>query len=283
MFALFLAVPGFFLWYNEEKKEPTYKFTFVGTGTSNGIPQVSCLTKNKQKSSTFCEVCEDSMKKGSKNRRRNTSLLIQFQNQDEEKNILFDCGKYFHHSALEHFPSLGLKGIDHIILTHDHFDACGGLDDLRDFSNNKHIDIHLRERDFKAISNLFPYLVDSSNATGSGYVSNLKFNTFKGDSLINVEGIDIQVFEVEHGKDYQCCAFKFENIVYMSDVSSIPKDVEKYLEGLDLLIIDCLALTSKTAVKNITKVRNSTFMFRVTSSFQIHLKQFENSNLKSPT
>lgn len=254
MITVFFIIPAFFSWYNQEKVESKYKFTFIGTGTSNGIPQVSCLTNNKHHNEKFCNVCEDSMKIGSKNRRRNTSFLIQTKNKEEEKTILIDCGKYFHHSAIEHFPRLKVKEIDHIILTHDHYDACGGMDDLRDFSNYKHIDIHLRERDYKTISSLFPYLVNVSYATGSGYVPQLSFHTFQGNSLINLEGIDFQVFEVLHGKDYYCCAFKFENIVYMSDVSSIPEEVEKYLESLDILIIDCLAISSKASVKNITKV-----------------------------
>ena len=66
---------------------------FLGTGTSGGIPVVSCIV-NKS-----CPVCHDSIVNGSKNRRRNTSLLMKFTLEDEDSdtfNLLLDCGKSFY-------------------------------------------------------------------------------------------------------------------------------------------------------------------------------------------
>ncbi|CAI5505515.1 unnamed protein product [Closterium sp. Naga37s-1] len=78
---------------------------FVGTGTSEGIPRVSCLT-NPDK---ICPVCEAATQPGNRNRRRNTSLLIRHRTHGGAdgpvtRNILIDAGKFFYHSALQWFP-----------------------------------------------------------------------------------------------------------------------------------------------------------------------------------
>ncbi|MCO5574375.1 hypothetical protein L7F22_028158 [Adiantum nelumboides] len=76
---------------------------FLGTGTSEGIPRVSCLTNSETK----CSVCWSAVCHGSKNRRRNTSILIRLSTASGIRNILIDVGKFFYHSALQWFPSFG--------------------------------------------------------------------------------------------------------------------------------------------------------------------------------
>jgi phosphoribosyl 1,2-cyclic phosphodiesterase len=70
---------------------------------------------------------------------------------------------------------------------------------------------------------------------------------------LNIEGIEIEPFEVFHGENYMCSAFKFSNIVYMSDVSVIPDECRPMLENLDLLIIDCLARSLKVEITKTVK------------------------------
>ena len=74
----------------------------------------------------------DTIKINSKNRRRNTSILIQHKN----KNIIIDAGKTFYDSSLNFFPKNNVTSIDGLIITHALADAIGGLDDLRDWTNN---------------------------------------------------------------------------------------------------------------------------------------------------
>ena len=106
---------------NKIKKE----LIFLGTGTSEGVPRVSCLTNN-----SGCIVCNDAIKPNSKNRRYNTSVVIKISSIDFEKNILIDAGKFFYQSAIKWFPKYKINTIDGLILTHAHQDAAGGFDDL---------------------------------------------------------------------------------------------------------------------------------------------------------
>ena len=92
------------------------KITFLGTGTSSGVPYIGC----------GCEVCQST---DSKDKRLRSSVLLEF----DGKNILIDCGPDFRQQALQS----GIKKVDAVLLTHEHVDHMMGLDDLRVFGNCK--------------------------------------------------------------------------------------------------------------------------------------------------
>ncbi|XP_040872794.1 putative hydrolase C777.06c-like isoform X3 [Glycine max] len=171
---------------------------FLGTGTSEGVPRVSCLTNPLLK----CEVCSKAAQPGNKNRRLNTSILIRHPNSSgTHNNILIDAGKFFYHSALHWFPAFGIRTIDAVIITHSHADAIGGLDDLRDWTNNvqPHIPIYVAKRDF-----------------------------------------EFTPLPVWHGQNYRSLGFRFGNICYISDVSDIPEETYPLLKDCEILILDAL-------------------------------------------
>lgn len=89
----------------------------MGTGTSEGVPRVSCLTE----SPVTCKTCNDAVRVGSKNRRRNCSLLLRAKNRetDNQTHIVIDVGKFFYESALAWFPKYQLRNIDAVLLTHE--------------------------------------------------------------------------------------------------------------------------------------------------------------------
>jgi phosphoribosyl 1,2-cyclic phosphodiesterase len=202
----------------------------------------------------ICDVCVDAMKPGSKNRRRNTNLLIRAQKEENDPragdtiNIMIDCGKHFWHSALEWFPKYQIRFIHGILITHRHVDACYGIDDLRDWTKqvpgNERLPIYLREDDLNYLGQAFDYLVDTSKASRGGGIATLEWNTIQPeDKDLSVEGLEIFPFEVTHGS-LQCLGFKFGSTVYISDVSKIEDRVRdlirNYGEPIELLILDLL-------------------------------------------
>ncbi|GJY60655.1 putative hydrolase [Tanacetum coccineum] len=210
---------------------------FIGTGTSEGIPRVSCLTNPFKK----CEVCSKAVEPGNKNRRLNTSVLIRYPRPSGTCNILIDAGKFFYQSALRWFPTYGIRTLDAVVITHSHADAIGGLDDLRDWTNNvqPHIPIYVAERDFEVMKKTHYYLVDTSVVTPGAAVSELQFDIIHEKPFI-VHDLKITPLPVWHGRNYRSLGFRFGNVCYISDVSGIPKETYPLLKNCDLLIMDAL-------------------------------------------
>ncbi|XP_020528816.1 putative hydrolase C777.06c isoform X2 [Amborella trichopoda] len=210
---------------------------FMGTGTSEGIPRVSCLT-NPTKA---CPVCSKALEPGNKNNRLNTSILICYSSSLGRHNILVDAGKFFYHSALKWFPKFGLRSIDAVIITHSHADAIGGLDDLRDWTNNvqPYIPIYVTARDFEVMKKTHYYIVDTSVVTPGAAVSELQFNIIKDEPFV-VHNLEVTPLPVWHGNGYHSLGFRFGNICYISDVSELPEETYPLLNDCDLLILDAL-------------------------------------------
>ncbi|KAJ6932474.1 hydrolase C777.06c isoform X3 [Populus alba x Populus x berolinensis] len=206
----------------------------MGTGTSEGIPRLSCLTNPSNK----CPVCSKAVEPGNKNRRLNTGLLICYHGPSGRRNILIDVGKFFYHSALRWFPAFGLRTIDAVIITHSHADAIGGLDDLRDWTNNvqPYIPIYVAERDFEVMKKTHYYLVDTSVVTPGAAVSELQFNLIHEEPFV-VNDLKFTPLPVWHGHGYRSLGFRFGNICYISDVSEIPEETYPLLKDCELLIM----------------------------------------------
>ncbi|KAG9290330.1 hypothetical protein G9A89_007061 [Geosiphon pyriformis] len=222
---------------------------FLGTGTSSGIPTVSCLTDPKE----GCRTCLSTRtEKGQVNLRRNTSLLIRVENPDGRlRNIVIDCGKTFYVSALKWFPHHNLRQIDALILTHPHADAINGLDDLRAWTLQKviqeYIPIYLTKITKNHIEKTFPYIIDESKATGGGDIPSFRFHEIDTLDPFIVEGLQFIPLPVHHGvyfpsKDpYISHGFRFDDITYVSDCSFIPEETKEKMHGSKILILDSLS------------------------------------------
>eukprot|EP00250_Pteridium_aquilinum_P004403 c14616_g1_i1 orf=83-1240(+) len=220
----------------ELEQEKSY-LLFLGTGTSEGIPRVSCLTNVQAK----CPVCWSAAQTGNKNRRRNTSILVRFSTTSGLRNILIDAGKFFYHSALQWFPYYKIRELDAVILTHSHADAIGGLDDLRDWTNNvqKTVPVYVTKRDYEVMTKTHYYLTDTSVVMKGAAVSELQFLSITEQPFL-VHGLKVIPLPVWHGPGYRSLGYRFGNICYISDVSEIPEETYPLLENCDLLILDCL-------------------------------------------
>ncbi len=217
---------------------PDSKIVFLGTGTSEGVPRVSCLTNPD----SDCPVCPDAIKPGSPNRRRNTSLLVQRQLADgRTSNIVIDAGKFFYESAMQWFPQFDVRTIDALLITHAHADAVGGFDDLRDWTNNaqEQLPIYLRQKDLDSVESLFFYLVDRNRQTGGGGVAKLDFRTIDASPL-EIDGLAFTPLPVQHGRNYEIFGYRFGDVSYVSDASEISDETANLIAGSDLLVLDAL-------------------------------------------
>ncbi len=238
---------------------------FLGTGTSEGIPRVTCLTADPP----TCHICIDAMRPGSKNRRRNTSIVVQRDQDDGPPiNILIDAGKFFYQAAIEQFPKHRIRTIDSVVLTHAHADSAGGLDDLRDWTNtmrfasgdehaallarskDARIPIYLREEDLDIVSKTAYYLVDRTQMTSGGTVAILDFRMIDDDPFDVLE-TTITPLTVPHGPDYTCNGYRIGDFAYISDASEIPEEIIGKMADVDTLVLDALR-TERTHGSHLT-------------------------------
>jgi phosphoribosyl 1,2-cyclic phosphodiesterase len=260
----------------------------LGTGTSEGVPRVSCLTNPD----STCIVCPDAIKPGSPNRRRNTSLLIQRGvGKDRTSNIVIDAGKFFYESAIDWFPKYGVRTIDALIITHAHADAVGGFDSLRDWTNNaqESLPIYLRDSDYRQIESLFYYLADRTKQTGGGGVAQLQFKSIDAHPF-EIDGLELIPLPVQHGRNYEIFGYRFGPVSYVSDASSISDETARLIEGSELLILDALRpkrthgthFTVEEAVDQVRRLRpNRTLLTDATHDIDHVSVNAELANLKA--
>ena len=204
-------------------------------------------------------------------------------NNSNRKTVVIDVGKTFTESALRWMPPHGLASIDAVVLTHEHMDAVGGLDDLRGFqgvpnprnpltglpSKQAPITVHLSETCLSALQSQFFYLfpqndlvagetVSSDGIRVQRYVSNLDVRVVQSFKPFVAAGLRMIPLPVKHGKDLicngyaftlLCCNNKKTNVVYLSDVSRVPIETETFildmLPPIDILVVDALSVHGK--------------------------------------
>ncbi len=234
---------------NKNKNKNNITVTFLGSGTSHGVPMIGCE----------CSTC---LSTDPKDKRLNASIMITVNN----KNILIDCGRDFRQQALKS----KIKRIDHILITHIHFDHIGGIDDLRVFNdkNNSIIPIYGKKQDLDYLKKYtYHYLFDKDMQIGGG-LSKIKLIPLK--DKITIEGIDFEVIPVLHG-NLLCYGYKFLNSAYISDVSLIPEESLLKLKNLDTLILDALRFKPHSTHFNLKRALKVVELLKPKKTYFTHI------------
>lgn len=190
------------------------KLTFLGTGTSQGVPMIGC----------GCDVCCSA---DPRDKRLRSSVLVEH----EGLTVLVDAGPDFRQQMLR----AGVSHLDAILLTHNHKDHTGGLDDIRAFN-------YLEKRASQIYCE--KYVEDSLRME---YSYAFAENKYPGAPEWNVHIIDENPFSINgveiipiRGKHYRLpvLGFRFGNIAYCTDMNHIPEEEFEKLKGLDHFIIN---------------------------------------------
>jgi phosphoribosyl 1,2-cyclic phosphate phosphodiesterase len=190
------------------------RITFLGTGTSVGVPAVGC----------DCETC---LSDDPRDKRLRTSLLIQHDGQ----NIIIDASTDFRQQALR----AGLTRLAAILFTHAHADHCFGLDDTRPIMfRHGAIPCFASETTWEGLRRIYAYVFEPSPYPG---IPRIVPHRMEGD--FNLMGLDVQPLTVIHGK-LPVTAFRIGALAYVTDCNLIPDETCARLKYLDLLIIDAL-------------------------------------------
>lgn len=192
------------------------KITFLGTGTSQGIPVVACN----------CDVCKNG---SNKDHRLRSSILIE----DGEQTIMVDAGPDFRQQLLRE----KVRKLDAVLITHHHKDHIGGMDDVRSFNwyTKKPMDVYATVRDLDRIKIEFSYAF-SENA----YPGTPKYNLIAIDEEhFKIGNINIQPLKVLHMK-MEIVGFRIDDFAYLTDTNYIPGAVMPYLLDCKVIVLSAL-------------------------------------------
>lgn len=191
--------------------------TFLGTGTSTGVPTLGC----------DCEVCQSTDPRD--HRLRCSSLL-----EVDDKKILIDCGPDFRQQALrEHISSL-----DAILLTHAHYDHVGGMDDLRVMQN---LQLYASEKTNESVRKLFYYCFQQTNYVGMLSHLNLHDISENLDPFCVADNITVQPIRAMHAY-LPVLGFRIGDFAYLTDFKTIEPSEKDKMKGLDVLVLGMLRI-----------------------------------------
>jgi phosphoribosyl 1,2-cyclic phosphate phosphodiesterase len=195
------------------------KLTFLGTGTSTGVPSIAC----------DCETC---LSEDPRDKRLRTSILIEHNG----TTILVDTSADFRQQALR----ANIRKIDAVLITHCHVDHVFGLDDIRPLNfRYGAMPIFANEIAWIDLRRIFQYIFKPTHFGGG--LPQLIPHTVYNHAAFCIGDIEITPLEVIHGK-LPVIAYRFNNFAYATDLNFISDETVAGLQGLDVLVLDCVRL-----------------------------------------
>ncbi len=226
------------------------QLTILGSGSSAGTPAIGCQ----------CDTCTSD---NPRNKRTRCSSIIRL---DSGETILIDTGPDLRLQALRE----GVTNIDAVLYTHTHADHLHGIDDLRGFCqlNRKQIPLYTYKEAAEHIKTKFGYTLREPCDFWDLPV--LSINEVNVNAPFDLFGTTITPIPIMHGR-IQILGYRIGNIAYMTDVSAIPDTSMALLEGLDLLLIDCLRVKEHPTHINIEQSLDYIGQIRAKQSVLIHM------------
>lgn len=199
------------------------RLTFLGTGTSMGVPTVGC----------GCAVCTSP---DPRDRRLRPSILIRWEEGNRARAAVIDTGPDFREQALR----AGLSRVDAVFYTHGHADHIFGMDDLRPLSfavarEGGQIPLYASEETAEVLRRVYDYTF-SPDAT---YPTRARVRIENLAERTSVHGVEFLRVPVQHGK-MAIFGFRFGRAAYLTDVSRIPDSSFALLDGLDCVVLSAL-------------------------------------------
>ena len=192
------------------------RLTFLGTGTSQGVPIIGC----------HCPVCQSS---DNHDKRLRTSALVS----TDQVQVVIDAGPDFRYQMLR----AGVENVDAILLTHPHRDHVGGLDDVRPFNYyQKHpMPVYGNAITLKALRTTIPYAFAEHRYPGAPEFALYEVD----DKPFRVGDLEILPFEVMHYK-LPITAYRMGDLVYITDAKFISRTSVEKIKGCKTLVVNAL-------------------------------------------
>ena len=197
------------------------KITILGSGTSTGVPEIGCT----------CPVCTST---DPKDKRLRCSGLVEVNG----VRILIDCGPDFREQMmrLDDF-----KPLDAVLVTHEHYDHVGGLDDLRPFCRFRDVPVYAENYMAQRLRERIPYCFAESLYPGVPRILLEEVQPGVPFIVRNTEGKEVEILPIRvmHGK-LPILGYRIGNMAWVTDMLTMPESEYRLLQGLDVLVMNAL-------------------------------------------
>ena len=191
------------------------KVTFLGTGTSTGVPQIGCT----------CSVCTST---DPRDKRLRCSVIAE----TAQARVLIDCGPDFRQQMLR----VEFKPFDAVFITHEHYDHVGGLDDLRPFAVFGNLNVYTNDFTATHLEERMPYCFAQKRYPG---VPEVNLVRLAPHDTLSIHDIKITAIKVMHA-ELPILGFRLNNLAYITDMKTLPDTELPYLNGVESLVINGL-------------------------------------------
>ncbi len=205
------------------------KVTFLGTGTSQGVPVIGCT----------CEICSSL---DFRDKRLRTSIHLHI----DGKSIVIDTGPDFRQQMLREY----INRLDAIIFTHAHRDHTSGLDDVRAFNFKQNIDmpVYGTHDVLEQLKTEYHYIFANRNYPG---IPRINLFEITEEEIFSIDQLKITPLPVIHYK-LPVLGYRFDNFSYITDANFISDETLERLEGTEILVLNALQREPHVSHFNLT-------------------------------
>jgi phosphoribosyl 1,2-cyclic phosphate phosphodiesterase len=197
------------------------RLTFLGTGTSFGVPQIGC----------DCAVCRSTDPRDKRNR---SAALVEA----DGRTILIDTPPELRLQLL----AGGISRLDAVLYTHEHADHTMGIDDLRIFSvrQRRPLPVYGPPETLERLRTSFRYIFDDAMRPYEGTSKpTLELHAVEPGRPVEVAGVELLPLAFQHGH-LRVYGYRMGPLAYLTDVKAIPEAERRRLQGLDVLVLNAL-------------------------------------------
>ena len=191
------------------------KLTFLGTGTSCGVPTIGCE----------CYTCRST---DPHDKRLRCSVLIE----TPVTRLLIDCGPDFRQQIM----TQPFRKIDGILITHAHYDHMGGMDDIRPYCQFGEINVYADPIARNGMLEMLPYCFAKHRYPG---VPAIQLHEIQPHQPFQIGDLEIMPFQVMH-HDLPILGYRIGSLAYITDMKTIAGEEIPYIKGCETLIVNAL-------------------------------------------